>query len=183
MQTSCKNCSQRCAFLTGDSCQHFTQRSFSKHARQQFQPVPSAQRDALVSSASGTFTVLQILLGRGILIQGARHGPRRTACPGHARYALPQKRCSCRLCSHAPAHASLMLWSYRVWSCWWKLHHCMQAMHTAALSVHAVESHPSYMLCYSFTRSLELLWQTMPRTLANSNTQADHMCLGALTLL
>ncbi len=147
LQASCKKCSQRCAYLTGDSCQPFTQSSFPKHARQQFQPVPITQRDALVQQASGISAVFA---------DSTRKRHIRSGCA-----TLPQTHCvswTCRICTASekvlmsPMQSctsicianALELLSRVILV---KLHHCMQARHTAALSAHAIGPHPSYMLC------------------------------------
>ncbi len=133
---SCKKCSQRFAYLTGDNLS-------LQAAFQSMQDSNSSQSQLhngmpLFNKLQASLPNVQILLGRGVLVQGARHCPRRTACPGHAGYALPQKRCSSPLCSHASAHALPMLWSYWAGSFWWNCTIACRARHTAALSTHAI---------------------------------------------
>ena len=176
LQASYKNCSQRCAYLTGDSCQAFTQSSFPKHAQQQFQPVTLEQPDAFVQLASGVSTVFA---------DSTRKRHTRSGCA-----TLSQKHCvswTCKICTASEkvpkssmqsctstCITNALELSSRVILV--KVHHCMQARHTAALSAHAVCSAAVYALVHT----------SMPNyvtTVANPNTQADQICFRALTLL
>ncbi len=140
LQASCKNCSQRCAYLTGDSCPPFTHSSFVNHARQQVSASPNYTAGYPCSICFRHFCRFCRFYSE------EAYSFRVCDIAPEALRVLDMQDMHCLRKGNQVAYA--VMHQHLHHQCFGaneqghfgeNMHHCMQARHTAALSTYAIE--------------------------------------------